>query len=160
MLWTMPVLYPLMSTMQMLSARIGRVTGKPTFLLSRRLSAEDDSFRGIVSLTTRPGSDERTTQAEVSMIDGGLLAQGRISKKTKYMFGLRRSTIDFVLPSLIPDSVDLSLTTVPSYYDGQFRFDHELNDKWRLTLSSVGTIDTFEVLKARALASGQVAAPR
>ncbi|WP_166037975.1 divalent metal cation transporter [Sphingosinicella sp. YJ22] len=28
MLWTMPVLYPLMSTMQMLSARIGRVTGK------------------------------------------------------------------------------------------------------------------------------------
>jgi two-component system, sensor histidine kinase PdtaS len=30
---------------------IGRVTGKPTFLLSRRLSAEDGSFRGVVSLT-------------------------------------------------------------------------------------------------------------
>lgn len=30
---------------------IGRVTNKPTFLLSRRLSAEDGSFRGIVSLT-------------------------------------------------------------------------------------------------------------
>ena len=49
---------------------------------------------GIVSLTTRPGSDERTTQAEVSFIDGGLLAQGRIDKKTRYMFGVRRSTID------------------------------------------------------------------
>ncbi len=100
---------------------------------------------GIVLLTTRPGSDERTTQAEISLIDGGLLAQGRISKKTRYMFGLRRSTIDFVLPSLIPESVDLSLTTVPSYYDGQFRIDHELNDKWKLALSSVGTIDTFEL---------------
>jgi outer membrane receptor protein involved in Fe transport len=100
---------------------------------------------GIVSLTTRPGSEDRSTQAEVSMIDGGLLAQGRLGKKTRYMFGLRRSTIDFVLPSLIPDSVDLSLTTVPSYYDEQFRIDHELSDKWKLALSSVGTIDTFEL---------------
>src|SRR5690606_19875625 len=100
---------------------------------------------GIVSLTTRPGSDLRSAQAEVSFIDGGLLAQGRIGPKTKYMFGLRRSTIDFVLPSLIPDSVDLSLTTVPSYYDEQFRIDHQLNSKWRLALSSIGTIDTFEL---------------
>ncbi|HEY5951801.1 MAG TPA: hypothetical protein VIV40_40175, partial [Kofleriaceae bacterium] len=53
--------------------------------------------------------------------------------------------IDFVLPSLIPESVDLSLTTVPSYYDEQFRIDHELSSKWRLSLSSVGTIDTFEL---------------
>jgi hypothetical protein len=100
---------------------------------------------GVVLLTTRPGSEERTTQAEVSMIDGGLLAQGRIGARTKYMFGLRRSTIDFVLPSLIPDSVDLSLTTVPSYWDEQFRVDHRLNSKWRLALSSLGTIDTFEL---------------
>ncbi len=100
---------------------------------------------GIVSLVTRPGSDERSTQAEVSMIDGGLLAQGRIGARTRYMFGLRRSTIDFVLPSIIPDSVDLSLTTVPSYWDEQFRIDHKLSSKWDLSLSSVGTIDTFEL---------------
>lgn len=99
---------------------------------------------GVVLLKTRAGSDERSTQAEVSLIDGGLIAQGKVAKKTKYMFGLRRSTIDFVLPSLIPDDVDLSLTTVPSYYDGQFRIDHELNSKWRLALSGLGTIDTFE----------------
>lgn len=100
---------------------------------------------GIVSLVTRPGDEKRSTQAEVSMIDGGLLAQGRIGRRTRYMFGLRRSTIDFVLPSLLPSSVDLSLTTVPSYYDEQFRIDHQLNSKWNLALSSVGTIDTFEL---------------
>jgi hypothetical protein len=100
---------------------------------------------GVVLLTTRPGSEKRSEQAEVSFIDGGLLAQGQIGKKTRYMFGARRSTIDFVLPSIIPDSVDLSLTTVPSYYDGQFRVDHELNSKWRLAVSGVGTIDTFEL---------------
>ena len=100
---------------------------------------------GIVALTTRPGSDQRTTQAEVSFIDGGLLAQGPAGKHTNYMFGLRRSTIDMILPSIIPASVDLSLTTVPSYYDEQFRIDHQLNSKWHLALSSVGTIDTFEL---------------
>ncbi|HVK78091.1 MAG TPA: TonB-dependent receptor [Kofleriaceae bacterium] len=100
---------------------------------------------GIVSLSTRAGSDDRTTQTEVSMIDGGLLAQGPIGDRTRYMIGVRRSTIDFVLPSVIPESVDLSLTTVPSYWDGQLRVDHELSRKWKLSLSSVGTDDTFEL---------------
>jgi outer membrane receptor protein involved in Fe transport len=100
---------------------------------------------GIVSLTTRGGAEERSTQTELSMIDGGLLAQGPIGKRTRYMFGLRRSTIDFVLPSIIPESVDLSLTTVPSYWDEQFRIDHLLNARWRLSLSSIGSDDTFEL---------------
>jgi hypothetical protein len=100
---------------------------------------------GIVSLETRPGSDQRTTQGEVSLIDGGVLAQGTIGAKTRYMIGFRRSTIDLVLPSLIPASADLSLTTVPSYYDGQIRIDHTLSDKWRLYLSTIGTNDVFEL---------------
>jgi hypothetical protein len=100
---------------------------------------------GIVALETRPGSDKRTAQAEVSLIDGGLLAQGTAGAKTKYMMGFRRSTIDLVLPSLIPESADLSLTTVPSYYDGQLRIDHELSPRWRVYLSSIGTNDVFEL---------------
>lgn len=100
---------------------------------------------GIVALETRNGADKRTAQAEVSFIDGGLIAQGPAGPDTRYMLALRRSTIDFVLPSLIPDSVDLSLTTVPSYWDEQFRIDHKLSSKWRLALSSVGTDDVFEL---------------
>jgi hypothetical protein len=100
---------------------------------------------GIVALQTRPGSEQRTTQAEISLIDGGLLAQGRAGAKTTYMVGFRRSTIDLVLPSLIPEDADLSLTTVPSYYDGQLRIDHELSSRWRLYLSAIGTDDVFEL---------------
>jgi carboxypeptidase family protein/TonB-dependent receptor-like protein len=100
---------------------------------------------GIISLETRPGGDQRTTQAEISLIDGGLLAQGKAGDKTRYMIGFRRSTIDLVLPSLIPASADLSLTTVPSYYDGQIRIDHDLNSRWRLFLSTIGTNDVFEL---------------
>jgi hypothetical protein len=100
---------------------------------------------GIVALETRPGSDKRTTAGEISLIDGGVLAQGTTSPRTRYMAGFRRSTIDLVLPSLIPASADLSLTTVPSYYDGQLRIDHDVSDKLRVFLSAIGTNDVFEL---------------
>ncbi len=104
---------------------------------------------GIVALTTRPGDDKRSFQAEISLIDGGILAQGPIDADTRYMIAFRRSTIDLVLPYIIPASVDLSLTTVPSYYDEQFRIDHRLDEHWKLSLSSVGTQDTFELYAAK-----------
>jgi hypothetical protein len=107
------------------------------------------SSSGVVLLTTRPGSDKRTTQAEASLVDGGLVAQGMLGEKTRYMFALRRSFIDFILPLVIPSSVDLSLTTVPQYWDEQMRIDHELSSKWNLTLSSVGTDDVFELFTTK-----------
>lgn len=107
------------------------------------------SSSGIVRLTTRPGSDRRTAQGEVSLIDGGLIAQGPIGDRTRYMLGIRRSVIDLVVPLVLPSSIDLSLTTVPNYYDEQFRIDHELNSKWDLTLSSVGTNDVFELFTTK-----------
>ncbi|MBC7978396.1 MAG: TonB-dependent receptor plug domain-containing protein, partial [Myxococcales bacterium] len=107
------------------------------------------SSSGIVQLTTRPGSETRTTQAEVSLIDGGLVAQGSIGQRTRYMVALRRSVIDFVLPLAIPDSVDLSLTTVPQYWDEQVRIDHTLSSTWDLTFSSLGTDDVFELFTTK-----------
>jgi len=104
---------------------------------------------GIIDLTTRPGSNRRSTQAEISLIDGGLIAQGTAGAHTRYMLGLRRSTIDLVLPSLIPDSADLSLTTVPRYYDGQLRIDHELSARWQLTLSALGSDDLLELVSSK-----------
>ncbi len=104
---------------------------------------------GIVALTTRAGDDKRSTQAEVSLIDGGLLAQGPAGDKTRYLFALRRSTIDLILPSVIPDSANLSLTTVPRYYDGQLRLDHQYTKRWKLTLSSIATDDIFELFTTK-----------
>ena len=103
---------------------------------------------GVVSLTTRPGSAARSEQAELSVIDGGVLAQGAIGAHTRYMLGIRRSTIDLLLPSLIGDTADLSLTTVPRYYDAQLRVDHDLSATWRLVLSAIGADDLLEIVAA------------
>jgi hypothetical protein len=107
------------------------------------------SSSGVVLLTTRPGSEQRSTQAEVSLIDGGLIAQGTVGKRTRYMLALRRSVIDAVLPLVIPDSADLSLTTVPQYWDEQVRLDHEVSSAWNVSLSSVGTDDVFELFTTK-----------
>ena len=107
------------------------------------------SSSGIVLLTTRPGGDKRSEQAEVSLIDGGVIAQGPLGDKTRYMAALRRSFIDFIMPLVIPDTVDLSLTTVPQYWDEQLRVDHELSSKWNLSISSVGTNDVFELFTTK-----------
>ena len=107
------------------------------------------SSSGIVQLTTRPGSESRSTQAEVSLIDGGLISQGSLGEHTRFMLAVRRSVIDFVLPLVIPSSVDLSLTTVPQYWDEQFRIDHTLSPAWDLSVSSLGTDDVFELFTTK-----------
>jgi outer membrane receptor protein involved in Fe transport len=105
---------------------------------------------GIVSLTTRAGSDVRSTQAEVSVIDGGIVAQGAAGADTRYMVAFRRSTIDLILPSILPKDLDLSLTTVPRYYDEQLRIDHTLSSRWNLSLSSIGSDDVLELFADKA----------
>ncbi|MEP6860688.1 MAG: TonB-dependent receptor [Deltaproteobacteria bacterium] len=110
---------------------------------------------GIIALTTRRGSDKRTVQAEVSLIDGGLVAQGSIDDKTHYLIGLRRSVLDQILPLIIPSSVDLSLTTLPAYYDEQMRVDRTLNSHWSLAVSSVGTTDVVELFTTKDTDAGE-----
>jgi outer membrane cobalamin receptor len=100
---------------------------------------------GLVEITTRPGDEKRSIEGELSVLDGGVLAQGSAGKKTTYLVGLRRSTIDLVLPSLMPSDADLSLTTVPYYYDGQLRIDHRVDEHWRVFLSGIGATDTAEL---------------
>ena len=106
---------------------------------------------GIVSMTTRAGSEDRSEQLEASVIDTGAIVQGSIGKDTRYMLAFRRSLIDLLLPALIPKDADLALTTVPRYYDEQFRIDHTVSARWRLRFSSVGSDDALELFANKAL---------
>jgi hypothetical protein len=107
---------------------------------------------GIVNVTTRAGDDHATQQAELSSADGGVLAQGRMPGGS-YLLAFRRSVIDQLLPALLPDDLDLSLITVPRYYDEQLRLDYAPSSKWALRLSSVGSDDVL------ALYTSSTAAP-
>jgi hypothetical protein len=100
---------------------------------------------GIVALTTRAGDDKRSEQAEVSVIDGGVVAQGGSGVDVRYMVAFRRSVIDLLLPHVLPSNLDLSLTSVPRYYDEQARVDVKLSPAWSLAVSSIGSDDLLEL---------------
>jgi outer membrane receptor protein involved in Fe transport len=104
---------------------------------------------GIVSLTTRPGGDIKTEQLEVASLDSSVLAQGK-EGDWRYMLAFRRSTIDLLLPLVLPSNLDLSLTTVPRYYDLQARIDYALSSCWRLTASAIGSDDALELYADKA----------
>jgi hypothetical protein len=99
---------------------------------------------GIISVKTRGGARKFGGQAELSMIDGGLLAQGSAGKRGTYLIAMRRSTIDLVLPALIPDDADINLATVPRYYDLQARLDYDL-DAWKLAFGILGSDDLLQL---------------
>ncbi len=105
---------------------------------------------GIVALTTRAGDDKRSEQGEVSVIDGGLIAQGGSGSDVRYMVAFRRSLIDLLLPYVLPSSLDLSLTSVPRYYDEQGRVDVKLSPAWSLAVSTIGSDDLLELFLDKA----------
>jgi hypothetical protein len=103
---------------------------------------------GVIELTTRAGSDEPHEQAELGAGEVSGLVQGT-EHGIRYMASVRRSTLDLILPYVLPPSLDLSMTTIPRYYDEQVRLDYALNDKWTLRLSSLGSDDAMEVFVSR-----------
>lgn len=104
---------------------------------------------GIVSLTTRAGDAKRGQQFESSAGEIGALGQGTFGTRGRYMIAFRRSMVDLFLPLLLPDGLDLALTTVPRFYDGQTRIDYALSERWTLRVSAIGSDDAMEVYASR-----------
>ncbi|MGE5181357.1 MAG: TonB-dependent receptor plug domain-containing protein, partial [Acidobacteriota bacterium] len=98
---------------------------------------------------TRAGGDMTSEQVELASLDSSALAQGK-SGDFRYMVALRRSTIDLILPLVLPSNLDLSLQTFPRYYDLQARVDYALSSRWTLTASSIGSDDALEVFTDKA----------
>lgn len=101
---------------------------------------------GVIAVTTRGGERTLGGQAETSVIDSGVLAQGPTGGQGSFLVAVRRSVVDLLLPSLIPDDADVQFTTVPHYWDGQARVDRPLSAHWTGALSLLGTRDIAELI--------------
>jgi hypothetical protein len=81
---------------------------------------------GLIDIKTRSNEVDRVTGfAELSFINVAGFVQGPVSRRHRLHFsaGLRRSTIDLLLPLVLPDDLDLSFVTAPQYCDAQLRLD-------------------------------------
>ncbi len=110
---------------------------------------EGNATGGVINVKTRQ-IDAETTKgfAEVSFVNLAGMVQGPISKKHNltYAIAARRSLIDFVLPAVIPDDVNLSFLTAPIYYDGQVRVDWRPKYSDRVSFFLMGSSDEMKLL--------------
>ena len=110
--------------------------------------SEGRATGGVIKITTREQTlDHLEGFAELSFINLAGFIQGPISKKHKLRFaaGLRRSTIDALLPAVIPDDANLAFTTAPQYYDGQLRIDWRPRYTDHVSLMSLFSFDLLSL---------------
>ncbi|MET0792970.1 MAG: TonB family protein, partial [Polyangiaceae bacterium] len=100
---------------------------------------------GVVDVGVRsPRKDRIGGLLQVDLIDGRMLAEGPLSKDTRFLIAGRRSWIDAWLgPAL--KSGGVSVSTAPVYYDYQAMLEHDLSSKTTLRLFAFGADDRFKI---------------
>jgi hypothetical protein len=74
--------------------------------------------------------------AQVDVVDGRLLLEGPLGKRTRLMIAMRRSWIDAWI-----GAVDKTLTSAPVYYDSQIVLEHDLTQRTTARLFFFGSDD-------------------
>ncbi len=105
------------------------------------------STGGVINVVTRSAAvPEASGFAELSFINIAAFVQTPLtrSKKLSLTVAARRSLIDFILPAVVPDTVNF--TTAPQYYDGQLRLDWRPRDGDKLSLFAFTSFDLLSLI--------------
>ena len=108
---------------------------------------EGRSTGGVINVVTRAEAAPDTTGfAELSFINLAGFIQTPLSKKHGLTLtaAARRSVIDFILPAVVPDTVNF--TTAPQYYDGQLRLDWRRGEGDRVSLLAITSFDLLSLI--------------
>jgi hypothetical protein len=99
---------------------------------------------GVVALSSGSAVDDPAGAAvSASFLEVGATGQTPLGSSGRFAVsgGIRRSTIDLILPVVLPDDADVSFTTAPTYWDAQLRVDGTLSEHDRVALVGIGSYD-------------------
>ncbi|HYQ01260.1 MAG TPA: TonB family protein [Polyangiaceae bacterium] len=100
---------------------------------------------GVVDVGVRsPRKDRLGGLLQFDLVDGRLLVEGPISKKTRFMLAGRRSWLDAWLGAALKDS-GVGVTKAPVYYDYQAMVEHDITRQTTLRLFAFGADDRFKL---------------
>ena len=106
----------------------------------------NDAMGGIIDIIIRPPRmDKWGGYIDTNFLYAGALAEGPLSENSGMYVAARRSTIDFIIPLVIPDDAGISFTVVPRFYDYQARYVHLLDGKHTLSVLFFGSDDKMEM---------------
>ena len=102
---------------------------------------------GVINVVTRAEAAPETSGfAELSFINVAGFIQTPLSKRHGLTLtaAARRSVIDFILPAVVPDTVNF--TTAPQYYDGQLRLDWRRGEGDRVSVLAFTSFDLLSLI--------------
>ena len=107
---------------------------------------EGRATSGSVGIAT---ADEQAAHASatgsLSMLDASATGAIPLGHGVTLSGGVRRSTVDLLIPIAVPASVMIGFTTPPRYYDGQLRLDWA-HDTDRVTLLALTSFDQLGIV--------------
>lgn len=86
----------------------------------------------------KPNTERLFFTGTVGSSDAGITVEGNMSKKTNFIASARVSYLQFLFKAL-------GLPFLPTYYDWQFKIEHNFDDKNQLTILNLGAIDNFKL---------------
>lgn len=100
---------------------------------------------GVVDIGLRaPRKDRFSGVAQFDVIDGRLLLEGPLGKRTRAMIAGRRSWLDAWYGAVMPAQVGVK--AAPVYWDAQFVLEHDLTRRTTVQLFAFGSDDKLALL--------------
>lgn len=109
------------------------------FSLGGFISKYGDKMSSVMNITTREGTRNNlfTGQANLSMAGMGTILEGNINDgKGSWLISARKSYIDLIAGSA-------GLTSIPRYYDAQYKIAYDLSSAHKISLSGIYGSDKF-----------------
>ncbi len=98
-----------------------------------------NGLSSVLSFRQKRGNDEGIiTNFALGSSDFALTFDGPIGSKTNFIFSYRVSYLQLLFQAL-------QLPFLPTYQDSQFKIDHDINKKNRLTFIGLGALDQFSL---------------
>ena len=102
-------------------------------------------FGGILDVQTRdPRTDGFHGVLELGVLDASILAELPLHETVGVALGFRRSTMDLILPAVLPDDA-FSFVTYPVYYDYQAMLTWRPTSRDRVSFAFLGSDDDLLV---------------
>ena len=108
-------------------------------------AAVPDALSGVLTFNQRNGNDrEARTQFRVGASEAAITTEGPLFRgderfsDTTYLLSVRRSYLQLLFKAI-------GLPFLPDYWDYQYRINHNLNARNRITFIGVGSVDDFSI---------------
>lgn len=105
---------------------------------------------GLVGLNSRsPKKDRLHGLAFVDLLNAGLLLEGPIDKKSRFLISGRYSYVGQVLKAVAMENDDFELTAAPTYYDVTGIYERDLSESSTLKTTAIASKDQLELILNR-----------